>query len=317
MSRPGASAGSAAAAPGTAVDAVVTHHVDGFRSGVARFNEVLAERLGVPMLGLGDLARADPACPLLSFKVSELGAAAPTVEAAVATGLREWELYLHEYRGLPLERQLVAGARRVHCGNAEILAAVRELAPGAQVIGTPGLILDDRVFQPVEVSVFSFGMAHKVQVGAFRRLKQLLDTSGATYAVYVSAANHETASLRDSEAVFVEMHDIFPRELYFLGNLSDVAVFNYLTTATFFAAFFERGVRANNTSVASALERGAVVITNLDEYSPPEYVHMGNVIDVARCDALPLDPVVLEGIGRRAAEAGCSRGWDAFLKQMR
>ena len=34
--------------------AVVTHHRGGFRSGVARFNELLAERLGVPVYGLDE-----------------------------------------------------------------------------------------------------------------------------------------------------------------------------------------------------------------------------------------------------------------------
>ena len=35
------------------------------------------------------------------------------------------------------------------------------------------------------------------------------------------------------------MHEVFP-SLYFLGNLSDVAVYNQLREATFFAAFFPR-----------------------------------------------------------------------------
>jgi hypothetical protein len=66
-------------------------------------------------------------------------------------------------------------------------------------------------------------MAHKVQTERFRRLRELLDASGLAYAVYVSAANHETSSLEDAEVVFREMHEVFPA-LYFLGNLSDVAV---------------------------------------------------------------------------------------------
>ena len=49
-----------------------------------------------------------------------------------------------------------------------------------------------------------------------------------------------------------EMHEIFPETLFFLGNLSDVAVFNYLRSSTFFASFFLGGVRANNGSVAAA-----------------------------------------------------------------
>ena len=55
------------------------------------------------------------------------------------------------------------------------------------------------------------------------------------------------------------------------------------------AAFFPSGVRANNGTVAAAMEHGAVVITNLDEFSPPEFVHMHNVVDINRCEELPLE----------------------------
>ena len=37
------------------IDAVVTHHRDSFRSGVGRFNELLGERLGVPVIGIRKL----------------------------------------------------------------------------------------------------------------------------------------------------------------------------------------------------------------------------------------------------------------------
>jgi hypothetical protein len=299
-----------------ALDAVVTHHTDGFRSGVARFNELLAHELGVPVAGLDSLESAG-ACPLLSFKVGELDpGSAARLERWLAEP-RTYELFLHDYRGQPLERELVAGARRVHCGNAEIAAAVRDVSDDVDTLWTPGLILDDRVYHESELSVFSFGMAHKLQLDAFRRLRRLLDATGRSYALYVSAANHETASLRDSESVFRELHEIFPDELYFLGNLSDVAVFNELREATYYAAFFPSGVRANNTSVASALERGAVVLTNLDEHSPPEYRHLENVIDIERCDELPTDPEILERIAAAAVETSRSRSWARLVERLR
>jgi hypothetical protein len=69
---------------GAPIDCVVTHHLDGFRSGVARFNELLAERLGVPLASLADRVVGTAACPLLSFKFSELG---PDAEAALAREL--------------------------------------------------------------------------------------------------------------------------------------------------------------------------------------------------------------------------------------
>jgi len=162
------------------------------------------------------------------------------------------------------------------------------------------LILDGRRFHPTAISVFTFGMAHKLHTEMFLRLRELLETSELSWAVYVSSANHETASIRDGEIVFQEVKKLFPSGLYFLGNLSDVAIYNYLQNTAFFAAFFEGGVRANNGTVAAAMEHGAVVITNLDRYSPPEYVHMENLIDINRCQRLPSDPMILKSI---AAEA--------------
>jgi hypothetical protein len=295
------------------IEAVVTHHRSGFRSGVARFNELLAERLGVPLYGLDDDGpRWDGS--LLSFKVSELDIA---TRATVTARLEGWdgELFLHELSGLELERELVGRARRVHCGNLEIFEGVRGLNDRTEAVWAPGLIVDRRAFEPAAVTVFSFGMAHKIRTDMFRRLRGLLDALGTPYAVYVSAANHETTTLEDAQAVFEKMHELFP-SLYFLGNLSDVAVYNELKGTTFFAAFFDKGVRGNNTSVAAAMETGAVVITNLDEHSPPEYVHAENVLDIERLDELPTEPAVLDGIRAGAAETAAARGWDALVARM-
>jgi hypothetical protein len=158
-------------------------------------------------------------------------------------------------------------------------------------------------------------MAHKIRTDLFRRLRELLDATGRTYALYVSAANHETTRMRDAQLIFDELHEIFPT-LFFLGNLSDAGVFNYLRTSTFFASFFLGGVRANNGSVAAAMEKGAVVITNLDEHSPPELAHLDTVIDVNQCTELPLDPAVLERISARAIETSRERGWDGLVARL-
>jgi hypothetical protein len=310
---PAASVGGSAAR----VEAVVTHHRDGFRSGVARFNELLAARLGVPLYGVDDDSKPGWAKSLFSFKVSEMGDWERDALAARIAGV-DWrgEVYLHEWSGLGLEREIVGRAGRVHCGNLEILEQIRGLTSEPDDVWTPGLLVDRRDYEPADISVFSFGMAHKIQTEAFRRLRALLDRSGRSYTVYVSAANHETSSLEDAESVFREMHEVFP-SLYFLGNLSDVAVHNQLREATFFAAFFPKGVRANNTTVAAAMETGAVVITNLDEHSPAEYVHMENVVDIGRCEELPTDRAVLDGIRARAVETARSRGWDELVERMR
>jgi hypothetical protein len=151
----------------------------------------------------------------------------------------------------------------------------------------------------------------------FLRLRELLEGSGVSWAIYVSSANHETASIKDAQIVFEEANELFPAGLFFLGNLSDVAVYNYLQDATFFAAFFEQGVRANNTSVAAAMDHGAVVITNLDEHSPPEFEHMRNLIDINQTDQLPSDPMVLKSIAVEAMATARARRWPQLLERVR
>ena len=219
-------------------------------------------------------------------------------------------LFLHDYAALALEDELVGAAATVYCGNREIRARL-DRHDGAEIVDAwaPGLIADQRRFEPTEVSVFSFGMAHKLRIDMFARLRDLLDATDRSYAVRISNATHETSSIEDEQVVFEQMRTVFPRRVYFMGHLSDVAVYNELLDATFFATFFRDGARANNTSLASAMEHGAVVITNLDEYSPPELVHMHNVIDLERCDALPTDVLTLRRISVHAMETARERSW--------
>ena len=296
------------------IDAVVTHHTNPFRSGVARFNALLAERLGVPVVALGDAAALR--APLLSFKVSELGERERAVLRAALPGWRAW-LFLHEFSDAELERQLVAAAERVLAGNREVAARVAPLHPRVETLWTPGLILEQRRIAPAEVRVFSFGMAHKIRTAQFARLRDLLEASGRSYAVHVSAANHETATQGDAEAVFHDMGRLFGDRVHFLGTLSDLAIVHELERATFFAAFFAGGVRANNTTVASAMERGAVVVTNLDEGSPEGLRHLENVVDIGQADALPFDPLVLREVSAAAMRYARSHDWEALVARVR
>lgn len=299
------------------IEAVVSHHMNPFRSGVARFNIVLAEHLKVPVVSVLDGRVADFGEVLVSLKAVELDDAerAHVARFAEAHG-GALQLYLHSWDELELERVLIGRSRRVLCGNHELMALLAGRHAALEVSWTPGLLLDSRRMEPAELTVFSFGMAHKLRIDHFRRLRELLDGTGSNYRVYVSAANHETATLQDAELIFREMDEVFPGRLYFLGNLSDLAVQHYLETSTFFAAFFDPAARANNTTVASALERGAVVLTNLDHYSPPEYVHMHNLIDVTACDALPDDPLILRQLSVEAMLTARTRRWDQLVAQV-
>jgi len=302
------------------IDAVVGDHMNPYASGAARFNQILAERLDAPFINLLDPLLETSRFPLLSFKETELDEGERAALAALldrggtADGLR---VYLHDYVGSVLEERLVRQADVVYCGNDAIAAKVAGLNRDVRTLWAPGLILDHRVFAPAEYSIFSFGMAHKVRADMFARLRTLLEESEVSYAIYMSNANHATATLREAQIVFDEMRRVFPRNLYFMGNLSDVAIYNYLRSTSFFAAFFKEGVRANNTSVLSAMEHGSVVITNLDEHSPDYLVHMDNVIDINRCERLPTDPLEHKRLAVRAMETARSLSWDRLVAAIR
>jgi hypothetical protein len=213
---------------------------------------------------------------------------------------------------------LLLAASRVYCGNRELSRTLSPVRPDIVELFCPGTLLNPQRFQRTELSVFTFGMAHKIRVPLYRRLRDLLEATGHTYSVYVSTALHENTSFDDSFVVrFRELQDIFNGQVYFMGYLSDTAVFNQLVDCTFLAAFFEKGLRANNTSVNAAMECGCAVITNLDEDSPDGLVHMSNVIDINLCDRLP-DFEEAARIGRAAREvAHADYGWDQLVAQLR
>ena len=159
-------------------------------------------------------------------------------------------------------------------------------------------------------------MAHKIQTERFRRLRELLDASGRSYAVYVSAANHETSSLEDAEARLPARCTRSSRAFYFLGNLSDVAVYNELRRATYFAAFFPTGARANNTSVAAAMET-----RRRRDHEPRPLLAAGvrahGERDRHRAVRGAADrPRRARRLRARARETATARGWDALVDHL-
>ena len=301
------------------IDCIAGYHLNPWTCGIAKFNAILAKELDVPVVGLASPDLRQYSRPLLSIKMSEFTdddakALALWVEANVG----RFDIFLHAFDGTAFEHRLLNAAAHVYCGNREL---THQLAPSRSDIielFCPGTLLNSQRFQDTDLKVFTFGMAHKIRVPLYRRLRDLLDATGHSYSVYVSTALHENTSFDESFVVrFEELQSIFNGRVYFMGYLSDTAVFNHLVDCTFLAAFFEKGLRANNTTVNAAMEVGCAVITNLDEHSPKGLVHMKNVIDINRCDHLP-ERAEAEKIGRAAREiAHADYGWDQLVAQLR
>ena len=300
------------------IDCIAGYHLNPWTCGIAKFNAILAKELEVPVVGLDAPELSGFSRPLLSIKMSEFTpedtqALARWVEAHVG----RFELFLHAFDGTAFESRLLAAAGRVYCGNRELSHQLAPARPDIVELFCPGTLLNSQRFQETELKVFTFGMAHKIRVPLYRRLRDLLDATGKSYSVYVSTALHENTSFDASFVVrFEELQAIFNGQVYFMGYLSDTAVFNHLVDCTYIAAFFEKGLRANNTTVNAAMECGCAVITNLDEHSPSGLVHMRNVVDINLCDRLPaLEQTA--SIGRAARDIASEYGWDRLVAQLR
>ncbi|MGH9254543.1 MAG: hypothetical protein ACRD3C_08230 [Vicinamibacterales bacterium] len=301
------------------IDCIAGYHLNPWTCGIAKFNMLLARHLGLPVVGIGSEDLAKHQKPLLSVKLSEFTPAdACALGEWVSAHAGQFELFLHAFDGTAIESRLLAAAARVYGGNRELSRTLAPVRPDIVELFCPGTLLNPQRFQRTDLSVFTFGMAHKIRVPLYRRLRDLLEATGRSYAVYVSTALHDNTSFDDSFVVrFKELWSIFDGQVYFMGYLSDTAVFNHLVDCTFLAAFFEKGLRANNTSVNAAMECGCAVITNLDDDSPNGFAHMKNVIDINRCDRLP-DLEETARIGRAARDvAHADYSWEQLVAQLR
>jgi hypothetical protein len=301
------------------IDCIAGYHLNPWTCGIAKFNDILARNLEVPVVGIGAPELAAYRRPLLSLKMSEFTPDdAQALAEWVAAHTGAFELFLHAFDATPMEQRLLAAAGRVYCGNRELSHDLSPARPDIVELFCPGTLLNPQRFQQTELAVFTFGMAHKIRVPLYRKLRDLLEATGKSYSVYVSTALHENTSFDGSFIVrFEELQGLFGPHVYFMGYLSDTAVFNHLRECNFLAAFFEKGLRANNTTVNAAMENGCAVITNLDGHSPQGLAHMKNVIDINRCDRLPDTDEALT-IGRAAHDIAHSRyGWDSLVAQLR
>ncbi|MBF0162546.1 MAG: hypothetical protein HQL88_09680 [Magnetococcales bacterium] len=306
-----------------AYDCVVGYYLNPLSSGVAKFNHILADLWGVPVVQLFAPELRQYAAPLLSIKLNDMpGHALTRLHELLNRGVGSagrYALFLHATTDLPLEQRLLAGASAIFCGDAHMFARLSPFSHKCQLVWAPATLQSRGDFVQGTIRLFTFGMAHKIKAERYVRLKELLDQTRQSYAIYLSTAIHESDRMIDS---FTESHreldELFEGRVNFMGYLSDQALVHYLKQSTFFASFFDQGVRSNNTSVMSAMQCGAVVITNLDAYSPPEFVHGENLIDIQQCTQLPLDAERLQNICHNARRCSSETfGWQALERRLR
>lgn len=227
---------------------VVSYHTNTFGCGVAKFGSELAKRLGVPFVPFGANGGSHP---LWSLKWSEIDEDEHQFLQRANAG--SFSVFWHD------------------TGNRDFDASAAHIFYADPSLGSPGLWCPSLLTpsKPRTVRLFSFGFAHKLQTAHYAKVRNLLDGAGLDYRLRVSVGLHEGTSLSDATQHFDALKDIMGADkVTILGILSDDAVAEELQNADYVLAFFEKGLRANNTTVHAALSYGKGVITNKDADTP-------------------------------------------------
>jgi hypothetical protein len=281
-------------------DAVVSYHLNAHTCGVARFNRDLAQTLGIPLVGIRDAFWRSARHPLVSIKKSEI--ADEDGEWLLGSINEPFSLILHSFEHSPFELSLLVRASRILALNEEIGEFVKVIRPDVRVGFAPGLAVLGTEYERTDISLITFGMAHKIQPARYAKAGQLLERSGKTFRLEISSALHEGTQFDDS---FFDVHEeiaaSFGGNVSFLGFLADAEVSRRLNSADVMLAFFPSGVRENNSSVMGAMNHGLAVVTNLDDHSPRVFEHGKTVLDIDRLDEFP-SVETLKAIGRAGRE---------------
>lgn len=231
------------------IDAVLSYHMNPDTCGVAKFNALLAQKLGVPMLPLMPWPKKSE-CPLVSVKALEMTESdREWLRDSVApeSGIACFEVFWHD-AGIDF---VTRRARRVF---------------DAHVVGCPSTIVGTAARGAYRV--LTFGMSHKMLSPHFTQLKHRLDAEHADYTVEVSSAQHEGFDGSSNAANIEALRGIFGDKLRVLGFLADDALAKELHDVDAVALYYHPALRANNTTAWAALEAGKTLYTNTDADSP-------------------------------------------------
>ena len=279
---------------------IVSFHTNPYTCGVARFNIALAQSLGIPIVKLNAFLESPSSGALISIKCEELGEEfSRGLFKVLETEKLKYDLYLHGIENSEIEKLIIYSAERIFTATKAMADAIRPIR--SDVVGTfaPGASPAPEMM-PVDCTLLTFGMAHKIRVDGYRKLGEILQRDSRRFRLEISTALHEGTSFsEDFFTVGKEIREVFDGNVSFLGFLADEEVSNRMRAASALVAFFPQGVRENNTTVLSAMSHGCAVITNLDDMSPAWMKHGESVLDVNLLDVFPSD-VELRKIGEQA-----------------
>ena len=279
---------------------LVSYHTNPYTCGVARFNQALSAALKIPIVAMSNLSSRTADVLLLSLKFEEISheSAEQLLSNLQASGT-VFDLFLHGIVDSEIEQVFATTARRVFVASNEYADQIRSRRADVVSYFAPGAS-DRSKNVDADLTLLTFGMAHKIRSAGYKKLGQLLSNDDRTVQLEISTALHDGTSFsEDFFSVGSEISQVFDGNVSFLGFLADEEVSRRLRAAHALVAFFPSGVRENNTTVLSAMAHGCPVITNLDSYSPSWMKHDESVFDIDQLSNFPSKDSLL-----RVGEAG-------------
>jgi hypothetical protein len=270
----------------------------------------LANALNSKVLSLAAASTSRSGKFLLSIKLQEIDDAGKVnLEKILSNSSLMFDVFLHASEDSDLEDRLLKRAQKVFAASAEIGEEIKSRRPDVVNLFAPGAPIS-AVSKQTEISLLTFGMAHKISATGYRKLAKILATSNRSFQLEVSSALHEGTSFDENFfSVADEISQAFGGNVVFLGFLADQEVSRRLQETTALVAFFPNGVRENNTTVMSAMAHGCAVITNLDSQSPNWMTHSHNIFDINKLENFP-DAAQIESVRKNAQLAVAEFGFD-------
>jgi len=282
---------------------IISFHTNPYTCGVARFNKSLSDEMGVPMLSVEAFSAAPIENSLLSIKFDEMNPQAVLLlKEILIENKMSFNLLLHDLDGSDEESLFCLKAKKLFTAKNELREKIIGLRPDAIATFAPGAPVVDSQGE-FDLTLITFGMAHKIRSGGYKKLGELLNADSRKIQLEISTALHEgTTFSEEFFSINSEISAVFKGNVSFLGFLADSEVSRRISLASALIAFFPFGVRENNTTVLSAMAHGCAVITNLDQKSPPWMKHGISVFDIDQLDSFPSE-VELKTVGRNAIKA--------------
>lgn len=301
--------------------AIISTHTNTVQSGVAKFGKLLSDQLSLPYLSIKEyLDENTKGKVLVSIKIVDCINIENEILEALVNKLKggiKFDIFFHSFHGFDIEHDLINISERVFCANREITHALDGIDKPIKSLWCPPLVDNIGLTSGNELTLFSFGMAHKIQTRYFKTLKTILDATKKNYSIYISTAFHEKAGLGDFQKVKDELKDCFSERIQFLGFLSDPAVNYFLKQTDIFIAFFDKGARDNNTSLLAAMSQGTAVLTNIDEFSPAWMEHNYTILDINTLKLSDMAPAKLKTIAANCKnETSKWADWKHFTNEL-